>query len=390
MGVFIDKMKRRREVKERNNAIIMALFMFQFGFMQPVASLVNSQVPIIFFTIILLVCAFINNCFKIHKHVLVIFILLTLLFGVNIIVFPSNMLTILPIYFEFLLKGYSAYIIGGFKTNGDELYSYFKTVGIVNFLAIFLYPFINYLDSMNYMRFGYAMIPSVLIFIIAFINETRHRVFWGIMFVISFLLNITYGSRGSLVVLLVFGFLLFLFSNKISKTSKWIVFLVSISVVYFVYRFNLLGKLFSYLYYNMDIKTYSIMKFYRMFNQGFLEASSGRDRIYSQTLKYIKENWAFGYGIGFSRTISGSTTHNLILQVLSEMGVFGALLWVMVIVYLISKLILIRNNNETNFYIIVIMISSLAIGRLLFSSDIWLRPELWFVISMLLSYKNSI
>ena len=35
------------------------------------------------------------------------------------------------------------------------------------------------------------------------------------------------------------------------------------------------------------------------------------------------------------------------------------------------------------------LIISLAFGRLLFSSDMWLRPEYWFAFSMLFAYPNK-
>ena len=147
------------------NAYIMAMFVFQFGFLQPVASMVNSQLPIAGFTLMLLLAVLVNNKFKLKKYVLMTFLISGLTFLACSVFMPNLTKTVLQIYGEFLFKSFSAFVIASIPVDGRELYDAFLRFSIINFLAIVLFPFVNFLDSMNYMRFGYAMAPSVIMFL---------------------------------------------------------------------------------------------------------------------------------------------------------------------------------------------------------------------------------
>lgn len=370
---------------QKINAYLIALYVFQFGLLQPIASLVNSQLPIAVFTIILLLIALINN-FKIKKYLFFTFLIIGIYFLTNALIYETNI--VIPIYFEFLLKCFSAFLFGSLVFKSEYLYNAFLKVSVFNFFAICLYPFVNFLDSMNYMRFGYALIPSTLVFLIASIFSTKRKLFWCLLFLISLFLNVVYGSRGVLLVLIIFIILLFIFSKQIKPIIK----IISISLILFIsyifINYNLLSKFINYLYYDLGISTYSIMKLNRMISGEFFESLSGRDKIYSTTWSYIENNLFFGYGIGFSRTISGSTTHNIFLQILSESGFLGFCIWFIIFLFCMYKFIKI-SFTDRKLFLIVCIIASISIGRLLVSSDMWLRPEFWLVLSILFNFKTK-
>ena len=217
----------------------MAMYIFQFGFLQPLVALVNSQFPIVGFTIILLVTALINNRFKIKPYVIYTFIIISIYFLINSLLISSSRNSILLIYIEFILKGFSAFFIASIAVNGKDLYNAFLHIAIVNFIAIGFLPLIGFSDSMNYMRYGYAMVPSVIMFIYA-LYDSKHKVHLWIAMFTSLTLTLVYGSRGTIVVILIFISLFLLFSKTIN-VSKRIIYLFTVGIsIYAVSRAEIL------------------------------------------------------------------------------------------------------------------------------------------------------
>lgn len=176
-------------------------------------------------------------------------------------------------------------------------------------------------------------------------------------------------------------------SDKINKYKKILVVMCLGLTIFLTEEFRLIQRLLDYLYYSLDLKTYSLAKFRMMIANGLIESSSGRDIIYLTLLHYIKNNLFFGYGVAYSNIILGYTPHNIMLQVLIESGIFGLIVWMSLWIYFFHKLRYIHYKQNKKLSNILISISSLAIGRLLVSSDMWIRPEYWLVISIIINYK---
>ena len=368
----------------------MALYIFQFGFLQPISSIINSQFFIGVFTIILVTLALVLNRFQIKKSVGILFLIVGIYFLSNSLIYNSNLDIIISIYFEFILKGFSGLIIGSLDTEYDTLYEAFFKIAIINFIIIAPYPFVSFLSSMNYMRFGYAMIPSTIMFLFATFDKERKKIICGLLFLISFYLTFVYGSRGPIVVILVLGLLVFLFDKRYNFKKRNIIIFLSISIAFVFLKYNVPGKFLNYLYFDLGIKNYSVMKFQRMFNGQFLAATSGRDRIYKESWKIIKSNFIFGHGVGFIETSINKKAHNVFLQILSESGVIGLMVWGLLAIICAKKYINAMKYDSVTFIKISNLLISVSLGRLLVSSDIWLRPEFWFTVSLLLGYKKQV
>lgn len=328
-----------------------------------------------------------NNRFRIKKNVIISFTILSVYFLANAFIYEENSLIILPIYIEFILKSFSAFIIGSLDIDGLQLYNAFLRCALLNFVVLAIFPFVDFLDSMNYMRFGYAMIPSVIMFFYATLSERKMKHFWIMIGVIGLILVTIYGSRGSLVVIFLSGLLLFLFNKRILAIKKFIIISLSSVAVFLIIKYNLAIKLIDYIYFNLGIQTYTLAKFRMMINVGFIEASSGRGSIYSVIWKYIKHNPFLGYGIGFSQKILGYTAHNILLQILLESGVIGLLIWIIIFGYCLYKYKKMYKQQDEGISMVATLVISIALGRLLVSSDMWIRPEYWLALSMLLNFR---
>ena len=381
-------MKVKHIDKERINAYLMAMYFFQFGFLQPIASFANSQVPIAGFSLILVLVMLINNGFKVKKYVIITFLLTSAFLLVNSLVYLSNSGSILKIYGEFVLKGFSAFLIASVPVKTDELYTAFLRMSIVNFVAIFMFPFVGFLDSMNYMRFGYAMIPSALMFLCASYDSKFRNPTWIILAIVSLSLSIVFGSRGPIIVVALFIILLFLSSHGISllRRVKWL--FVSTIGIFVIIKYQLIAKLIDYIQFSSGVRSYSLSKIRMMMDSGLAASSSGRNSIYERILMLINENPVIGHGVGVTQSTINFTAHNIFLQILIESGFIGMIIWIVVWVFLARKYLEVRNAAQLKTHSIVTLIVAVSIGRLLVSSDMWLRPEYWFAMSMLLGFKH--
>lgn len=368
----------------------MALYFFQFGLLQPIASLFNSQLPIAIVTLLLVIYLLIINKLKIKSYVFLSFTFITLFFMLNSIFFDNTNYTII-IYFDFLLKCFSAFLIASLDVNEKDLYNAFIKLALLNFLAICTFPFFeDFFDSMNYMRFGYAMLPSAIMFIYGTFNK-GFNLNWFILSIISIFLTIVYGSRGPIITFLLLIVLLFLFTNKLSPIRKYIITsfsLIFLVIAYLSIKHNVIILIIDYLN-KKGINTYALNKLRMMFTQGVLEASSGRDMIYSTLLQDIKEKPIFGHGIGHIQNYLGTTSHNIFLQILVEFGVIGLSIWILIWGWVGYKYILMSHLNSDFLFKISTLLIAVSIGRLLVSSDYWLRPEYWFSLSLLINYKGK-
>lgn len=364
----------------------MALYIFQFGFLQPVASIVSSQWPVVGFSLLLLFLALLNNKFKIKRYTLIIFSFVSVYFFTSAIIFQANQNIIINVYLEYILKCFSAVFIASIPTKGKYLYEAFSKLTIINFFAIALFPFTNFLTSMNYMRFGYAMVPSVMMFIYAYFNEKKYKPIWLTLTGISTILTTIYGSRGPLLVLIIFIVLLLLFSKQIKRRIKTLMIILGSILTFAIYQYQLLIRLLDYIYFDLKVRSYALAKFRMQLSQGLAAASSGRDQIYERIFELIRENPWFGRGIGTPQLELGMTTHNIFLQILVESGIFGLLLWIVCWILLSKKYIRLSYLEDTGGFKVATLIIASSMGRLLISSDLWLRPEYWFAISLLINF----
>lgn len=372
--------------QKKLNAYIMAMYIFQFGFLQPIASLVNSQIPIAGFTILLFIALLLNNKFRIKTYVIIAFILISAYFLLSSLFLALNTASVLMLYLEFLIKGFSAFIVASITVDSNEIYKAFLNISVINFVSIAAYPISSFLDSMNYMRFGYAMVPSVIMFFYATIDSKFKNPLWVLFAISSLFLTLVYGSRGPIVVIFLFLLISFVFAN-VNRIKKILLVCISTILLFFIVNNNILLRIADYIYHDMGISTYSLTKIRVMLTKGIMASSSGRDVIYNKIVDLIQLNPYFGYGIGFININWDTTAHNIILQILIECGIFGLVLWLIIWVFCINKYAKMSLVKDKGLFRVTTLIIAIAFGRLLISSDMWLRPEYWFVLSLLLGFN---
>jgi hypothetical protein len=226
-----------------------------------------------------------------------------------------------------------------------------------------------------------------MIFWFLFLRKNNQRFIWFIAAVLSTVLIIVYGARGSLLVLVLLGIFIILFDQRIRLSTK----ILSVSITgiasWLIAKYDLVSYIVEYIYVTLDIKSYAMLKYRNLLESSFVATSSGRDTIYIEVWNQFLENMLFGNGISVSQIEFGYASHNFVLQILIETGIVGLLAWLVVWAILGFKYIQVSRDKDYYFFLVVTLILVSAFGRLLVSSDMWLRPEFWFVMAMLMKVK---
>lgn len=350
--------------------------------MQPIAIFTGSQAILALTTLIIFILLLIVFKFDIKKYVYLIFIGVSLIFLINYFVFNGREI-ILIIFAEFLLKSFSLFLIGSFLFSTKYLKKYFYIFSIVNLISLSALLFLGYIGSDYYMRFGYALLPTLLFSIYA-LRDSSHKIIWTLIAVSSFVIVLFYGSRGPLIGVVLFILIVIFTDSKMRIVKKNIAVVgIGFSYIYLI-SFNKVIEILDFIYYDLNVQTYSIIKLKMMFVEGIAESSSGRDYLYESFINQIKENPTFGNGIGITQELWEVSPHNLFLQILIEFGVIGVSVFFIISLLLIFIIAKVRKRDNELFLILAI-IFSVSFSRLLVSSDIWLRQELWLFLTLLIN-----
>jgi O-antigen ligase len=293
----------------------------------------------------------------------------------NFLIFKENRDVLIEILPRFLFASLGFYFIERGIFN-QIIFKLLKYSAIITFLIVSLQPFVN--DSIifnynsigstssGYMNFGYTLLPSVIICLMTYIKEKKK-----IYFLISFLgifLIIVFGSRGSIFSLLVFIFLyIFIYSNFKMRILYLLMLSFSIFLVLYLVLPNL-NSIIDFLV-NHDIESDFLD---RVINGEIL--INNRQDIYNILIQNMKNNVFLGSGIGGDRVLiarywySEAYAHNIILEILTQFGLFLGLFSILLFIILtVKKSVNMTKNNRLLF----IALLSVSIPKLFFSSSFW-------------------
>ena len=228
------------------------------------------------------------------------------------------------------------------------------------------------------MSFSYGILfPILIFFTYGFENKRIIPIIVGIAGVFEI---IVYGSRGALVVLMLY-FILYMLWAWVPKRRqiKWVfVSLASIMLVFFFVSANLQEELIN----TLINRTSSLG-----YNSRLLSVLSSRslfseDRITSiwpATLQLIKNSFLLGNGLYSNHFYNGGFAHNIILELIADFGLLfggGMLLFCGKTINDVIK----KSNYKEERFIFVIIIS-FCIGRLMFSSSFWYEKLFWIYLA---------
>lgn len=323
---------------------------------------------------------------------LIFFVILSIL--ISDIFIPEDHYTIL--YLErFLFYDLISLLIGIQKFDEKKVLQNTLILGIV-FLPLLLRVNFVETDTGTWTGLSYAILPIFLSAIIGLSFEKGYRIISVFLLIVYLMILMRYGIRGFW--LITFLFLLILFyrlsvdkiSDKKDKIKALLILSVIVLLVCIVY-FNLSQIIIfirSFLINHFDIRIYALDKY--IYYLGKDNITNGRDGLYSEALKIIKENWLVGRGVGYYESKTGYYVHNIFLQSMCEGGIIYLIPILFLVIYSIFRLLFYGNIKLDNYktsYFIMIFFCSFAV--LLFSSVIWQLNIFWFFCGNVIRYLNE-
>ncbi|PAD40394.1 O-antigen ligase [Terribacillus sp. 7520-G] len=319
------------------------------------------------------------------------FFLLTILFNDNDIV--------VRYFTEFLGYGLTAFMITLLPFNPSTVLKYLTLSGLLILLNPMAVTENIGLITNSYGRIdmgsSYALLVPVSAAIIYFFREKKGEKISLILF-LSYLTNIymlflllSQASRGTVISLLVLLSLLVYkkVSNKFSGKKRLLSFafigvFLSLSVLALINITKVLYFLYS-LSQLMGIEIAAILKTYNLVNNyHLLGLLNGRQDLYLNSLEMIKNHIFLGNGIGSYTSSYGIYPHNIVLQLMVEGGIVLTIPVLIIITGIVFFLLTPQDKIEINseWYLLLLLLFSVAMPRLMFSSYLWQQQSFWLMI----------
>jgi hypothetical protein len=195
-------------------------------------------------------------------------------------------------------------------------------------------------ESIYNMSIGYSLLYPIILF-------------WAsgkkILQVASVLLTILVffiGSRGPVLVFLIYVVITLFRNRKISKIIPYIIIIPLVAAnldSFFVFLENWFG---------FESRTLSLVT-----SGELISHTSGRDEIYALARNAIKNAPFLGYGIFGDRVVLQAFSHNFVYEVLLDFGEFFGVIYLVVFAFIIIRTFLIADNENRDVFLMFFVMS---------------------------------
>ena len=367
--------------REKFNAKLVALYLFQYSLLIPVMAFVVPAAVVAVCGIFIIAMGMFTNKLQIRNFKIVVFILIMLFVLLLKMLQPGSSYMVI-VYF-LTIAGPGLYLMSvGFDS--QSFLDFCGKLAVVNFLINWWNPFWS--AGYEYMRFGYGMVPTVIFsYYIATSENTGNKAkgfFYKMLFIVSLAEVAVFGARGSFLAVLMYLAIDCLFVQKSSlQKTVWIFG----GVLLYFFLPDIVELLISILS-SFGKNSYSLKKIKMQLDSGFDAASSGRSQLYQNALYDIEDHPFLGNPITMG--VEDNYVHNLFLEVTQEFGVIALVVLILFILGTVLKLSSKKTGQDHK--IILNCLFSIAIGRLLFSSTLWKRPEFWLYVGFALLISERV
>src|SRR5690625_690076 len=278
---------------------------------------------------------------------LIIYFIVFFILLLNLLIFPENSLYIQSIIFNLLFVSIPSLIYMLSINN----YNVFDNIlnKISNILFILGIVFLMLLLTGNIALERYSMSLGYYFLIPLLINTKKYLDSYNYIFLLNTLiLLITIISIGSRGPLLSFGvyFILYIIIKDKKKSYKPVLNLFFLTIIFsigYMFRINLLNKIISFInLYGIESRTLNLF----VNNQEEGIYLSGRDKLYEESFKLIKENHFLGKGLAGEISILETYSHNFFIEVLVAFGMFFGITIILSLLILFINVFLKSNQNN--------------------------------------------
>lgn len=367
--------------KNKLIAHIQLSYLYSVGILQIFTPIFNSQFIVYFFLFIIFLLYLFVTRFKINKKIYIFLIFLILFIILDFILRGSSFEFYLNFLSTFLIISMPAILIFSNEFN-KYFFKYLNKYNYFAFIMIVLNILIN--SREDYLRLGYALSLVVIVLLSDLFN--KKKLIDLVFFSLGFLIMIFIGARGTFLVLFISIILLFISRTYVLKKSR-LIRLMIVSLFLLPLIFLDVASLLNTFFQNSRITYYINILFSGNYDIFF----GARQEIYLQSIEYFIQSPIFGNGLEFfvlnSSTQRITYIHNIFFQILVEFGIVG---FIFLILFLLRFLKTVKNLIKKDYqkHTFVLLLFSLSIGRLLVSSDFWIRPDFWIIVSIVLFWEN--
>lgn len=312
---------------------------------------------------------------------IIIYLFMSILYISHYLIFTQNSVYLIELSFQFFLISLLGFTYSMGIKNWDIFHKMTEIaanliflIGLLFALFVFLgiFDFNEYSMSLSY----YMLIPSI-IYLNKIIKKFSPR--YIILFLVSMIVILALGSRGAVLCVLIFIFLKALSLLKYLTLKK-----IYIGIIIFILTIflslnlkSIFEYLFNFLYYQFDIYSRSLDMFITDGNY-----SSGRDDLYSHSIKVLMDYPFGGVGLAGDRVILQSDyVHNIFLEVLLNFGILiGLIIIISYIILIFYCLFVVKVNNE-----LIIIWFTIGFCPLLVSGSYLADIEFWIFNGLLVS-----
>lgn len=253
----------------------------------------------------------------------------------DIIIFPENE-SLMALSGTFFVSVFPLYFIG-LRFEPSKHFKIIYVMSIINvwaFATYYLFIGGSPVDGAqagneSFMGRAYVLLPQLLVTILGFLRKKNLlNTITGIMGIVLLLMC---GNRGSVVLMLLFVLLNFLFNAEKMRVHMYVgaVSLFGVFAYYYEALFALMTQLFIKL--GMSVRVFE-----RLTDGSFFE-SNGRNAIIEKLKVAIWDNPFIGYGLCSDRTITGSYAHNYAYELWTAFGVIlGSILLIATIAVIVG------------------------------------------------------
>lgn len=346
---------------------------------------VNNLVISVMLIVILFGITLLTNKLKVNKQALFLMIIFICFYAVNAI-FVDYKEIVTTEFLKMFVFGILVMFISSNKIDFKILSKSWNIVAI--FFFIIMHLLLNDVTQRNfsYMHLGFINNFIFAGFIIRYFE--KKNVLLIILMIYLLIISVLFGHRGSVLVNVTM-FIFFLYRTLPYK-KIYISSLTIISIL-FVYLFTIGKDLILNFLYGIQklfpkLDSYTLKKVIRDFEKGDLD-SSGRDEIYSMSLKMIEDkNYLFPNGFGYFRHVSGVVfPHNIILDIYIIFGFLS----VIFMIYLCLTFYNTKMKVSKYKYNIVSLIGIYSIFRLLSGGSFIEETSFWIFIGLMLGLNTK-
>lgn len=310
-----------------------------------------------------------------------VYFIATFIYLIHYTIFPENRVFLINLLFSFFFISLPAFIysfsIKDLKVLKEIMKKTSRIIFVVGFMiGVLAFSGVATVGSYSMTLSYYLLLPSI-IYLDELMDDFSLKklliVFTAILIIISL------GSRGPVFCIGVFIFLKFIkiFKKLSYKNLLKYISIFSSGIIGFVFIDNILILLSKFLL-TFGIRSRSISLF--LGDKIYL---SGRENLYELVIKEIMNKPVMGIGIaGDRRVLGGGYVHNFLIEIIANFGIIVGSFLVIILVLMILKVIIKKNQTKYNIAIIWI---SLGFISLIFSGSYITDMQFWIFLGILIN-----